>query len=71
MALAELILQTRKRANLTQAELAGLAGVGRTVIWDLEHGKLTVRLETLLKVLAPLNIDLFVRSPISKEQVRL
>jgi y4mF family transcriptional regulator len=71
MSLAELILQTRKRANLTQAELAELAGAGRTVIWDLEHGKRTVRLETLLKVLAPLNIDLFVRSPISKEEVRL
>jgi HTH-type transcriptional regulator/antitoxin HipB len=71
MSLAELILQTRKRANLTQVELAELAGAGRTVIWDLEHGKLTVRLETLLKVLAPLNIDLFVRSPISKEEVRL
>jgi HTH-type transcriptional regulator/antitoxin HipB len=71
MSLAELILQTRKRANLTQAELAELAGAGRTVIWDLEHGKLTVRLETLLKVLAPLNIDLFARSPISKEEVRL
>jgi HTH-type transcriptional regulator/antitoxin HipB len=71
MSLAELILQTRKRANLTQAELAALAGAGRTVIWDLEHGKITVRLETLLKVLAPLNIDLFVRSPISKEEVRL
>lgn len=71
MSLAELILQTRKRAKLTQAELAELAGAGRTVIWDLEHGKLTVRLETLLKVLAPLNIDLFARSPISKEEVRL
>ena len=71
MSLAELILQTRKRANLTQVELAELAGAGRTVIWDLEHGKITVRLETLLKVLAPLNIDLFVRSPISKEEVRL
>jgi HTH-type transcriptional regulator/antitoxin HipB len=71
MSLAELILLTRKRANLTQVELAELAGAGRTVIWDLEHGKLTVRLETLLKVLAPLNIDLFVRSPISKEEVRL
>ena len=71
MTLAELIVQTRKRANLTQSELAELAGVGKTVIWDLEHGKRTIRLKTLLKVLAPLNIDLFVRSPISKEEVRL
>jgi HTH-type transcriptional regulator/antitoxin HipB len=69
MALDELIFQTRKLANLTQAELAQLAGVGRTVIWDLEHGKRTVRLDTLLKILAPLNIDLIARSPISKEEI--
>jgi y4mF family transcriptional regulator len=71
MSLDELVLQTRKKANLTQAELAQLSGVGRTVIWDLEHGKRTVRLETLLKILASLNIDLVARSPISKEEIRL
>ena len=71
MALSELILHTRRRANLTQGELAKLAGVGKTVIWDLEHGKRTVRLETLLKVLAPLNVDLIARSPVTKEDTRL
>jgi HTH-type transcriptional regulator/antitoxin HipB len=71
MVLSELILQTRKRANLTQAELAELAGVGKTVVWDLEHGKRTVRLETLVKILAPLNIELVARSPINKEEIRL
>jgi HTH-type transcriptional regulator/antitoxin HipB len=71
MMLSELVLQTRKQANLTQAELAELAGVGRTVIWDLEHGKRSVRLETLLKILAPLNIQLMARSPVTKEEIRL
>jgi HTH-type transcriptional regulator / antitoxin HipB len=71
MVLNELILQTRKRANLTQAELADLAGVGKTVVWDLEHGKRTVRLETLVKILTPLNIELIARSPINKEEIRL
>jgi HTH-type transcriptional regulator / antitoxin HipB len=71
MDLHELILQTRKRANLTQAELAELAGVGKTVVWDLEHGKRTLGLETLVKILAPLNIELVARSPISKEEIRL
>jgi HTH-type transcriptional regulator / antitoxin HipB len=64
MTLSELIGHTRKKANLTQSELAQLAGVGKTVIWDLEHGKPTIRLETLLKVLGALNIDLIARSPI-------
>lgn len=71
MALGELILRTRKRAKLTQAELADLAGVGKTVVWDLEHGKRTVRFETLLKILAPLNIELIARSPVNKEEIRL
>jgi HTH-type transcriptional regulator / antitoxin HipB len=71
MQLSELILQTRKRAKLTQAQLAELAGVGKTVVWDLEHGKHTVRLETLVRILGPLNIELIVRSPISKEEIRL
>jgi HTH-type transcriptional regulator / antitoxin HipB len=71
MTLGELIVQTRNRAKLTQAELAELAGVGKTVVWDLEHGKRTVRLETLIKILAPLNIELIARSPISKEETRL
>jgi HTH-type transcriptional regulator / antitoxin HipB len=71
MTLSELILHTRKSANLTQSELAELAGVGKTVIWDLEHGKRTIRLETLLKVLASLNIDIIARSPITGEEVHL
>ncbi len=71
MDLAQLISQTRKQARLTQAELAALAGVGKTVVWDLEHGKQTIRLETLSKVLASLNIDLIVRSPITREDVSL
>jgi HTH-type transcriptional regulator / antitoxin HipB len=71
MELSELIFQTRKRASLTQAELADLAGVGKTVVWDLEHGKFTVRLETLIKILTSLNIELIARSPINKEEIRL
>ena len=71
MSLSELIFQTRKRAKLTRQELAALAGVGKTVVWDLEHGKRTVRLETLLKVLAVLNISLVVRSPIISEESAL
>jgi HTH-type transcriptional regulator / antitoxin HipB len=71
MELAQLISQTRKQARLTQAELAALAGVGKTVVWDLEHGKRTIRLETLSKVLSSLNIGLIVRSPITREEVSL
>lgn len=41
----------RKRQGLTQAEAAGLTGVGVRFMSELENGKPTVRLETLIKVL--------------------
>jgi y4mF family transcriptional regulator len=63
--LSEWISRHRKVASLSQLELAELAGVGKTVIFDLEHGKPGVRLDTLLKVLHALNIDIELRSPLS------
>ena len=41
----------RKRINLTQSELALVAGVGLRFIVDLEGGKATVRLEHVLRVI--------------------
>lgn len=62
--LSDLIKQHRKKAALTQAQLAQLAGVGKTVIWDLEHGKESVQWDTLQKVLRVLNISIEWRSPL-------
>jgi len=56
----------RKKAGLTQMELAVLAGVGKTVIFDLEKGKPTIRVETLLKILDVLNMKLIWTSPLEK-----
>ncbi len=61
------IREHRKTAGLTQAELAQLAGVGKSAVFDIEKGKPTVRLETLLRVLAALNMELHWRSPMSRE----
>ena len=55
----------RKAAGLTQQELAKLAGVGKTVVFDIEKGKPTVRLATLLRVLAALNLRLAWSSPLT------
>jgi len=71
MNLSELIVQTRKAAGLTQQQLAELAGVGKTVVWDLENGKTTVRYETLVRVLRALNIRVTAKSPMCKEEVQL
>lgn len=41
----------RKQLGLTQSQLAMAAGVGVRFIVDLESGKPTVRLETVLRVI--------------------
>lgn len=61
---AEIVRFHRKKSGLSQAEVAKLAGLGKTVIFDIEHGKLSIRLDTLLKVLEVLNIQLVFNSPL-------
>ncbi len=56
----------RKKAGLSQQELARIAGLGKTVIFDLEKGKLSVRFDTLLKVMNVLNIKMNFQSPLMK-----
>ena len=62
--LSGLILLHRKKSGLNQHKLAKLAGVGKTVIFDLEHGKKTVQMDTLLKILTVLNISIELSSPL-------
>lgn len=64
--LASIVLEHRKRSGLTQLELAKLADVGKTVIFDIEHGKETIKFSTLLKILDVLNIKVSFESPIIK-----
>ncbi len=54
----------RKKAELTQKQLAHLAGVGKTAVFDIEKGKSSIRLNTLLAVLSILNIRLSPESPL-------
>jgi y4mF family transcriptional regulator len=62
--IAQLIAYHRRRSGLSQQQLAALAGVGKNLIYELEKGKQTVRLENLLSVLRVLNIELEFRSPL-------
>lgn len=62
--LSQLIRSHRKKAGLTQARLATLAGVGKTVVWDLEHGKESVQWDTLQKLFQVLNITVAFHSPL-------
>jgi y4mF family transcriptional regulator len=54
----------RKQSHLSQSELAELAGVGKTAVYDIEKGKMTVQLDTLIKVLRALNISMVFQSPL-------
>jgi len=62
--LGTVVRRHRKSAGLTQQELPQLAGVGKTVVFDVEKGKETVRLATLLRILHVLNLRLEWRSPL-------
>lgn len=59
-ALGQTALNARKQLGLTQPQLALAAGVGVRFIVDLEAGKPTLRLETILKVLHALGGTLIV-----------
>lgn len=65
--MGKIIRDHRKASGLSRVACARLAGVGKTAVYDIEHGKESVRLDTLLKVLVVLNIRLRLESPIMKQ----
>jgi HTH-type transcriptional regulator/antitoxin HipB len=67
--LAVIIRTHRKAAKLTQLQLAELAGVGKTVVFDIEKGKETVKLLTLRKILKVLNMKMQLTSPLLNNQI--
>lgn len=62
--LAEVIRFHRKAAKLSRVQLAELAGVGKTVVYDIEKGKESVQMDTLKKILKVLNIKIVLTSPL-------
>ena len=61
--LAVTIRQTRKLADLSQNDLAECAGVGKTLIFNLEKGHQNVSLENLIKIFDVLNIEFEIKPP--------
>jgi len=62
--IAEIVRFHRKQSGLSRKQLADMAGVGKTVIFDIENGKKTIRFSTLKKVLTALNIKINLESPL-------
>ena len=65
--LGKIIRFHRKKSGLTQLQLVDMAGVGKTVVFDLEKGKESVRMNTLANVMAVLNISMKFTSPLMAE----
>ena len=57
----------RKESGLTQEQLAKLAGVGKTAVFDIEKNKPSVQLDTMRKVFKVLNINIRLLSPLMDE----
>lgn len=68
-ALGARIRTARKAQGLTQADLAGIAGVGTRFISDLERGKETIRFGLTLHVVRLLGIDLYAISRDERREI--
>lgn len=65
--IGEIIWFHRKQAGLSREALSELSGVGKTAIYDIEHGKETVRFKTLMSVFDVLNISVTLNSPLMNQ----
>ena len=62
--LGDLVRKTRKMAGLTQLELAEMAGIGKTLVFDIEKGHQSIQLINLIKILDVLNIKIDLKLPL-------
>ena len=62
--IGEIIKFHRKQAGISQKELADLAGIGKTAVFNLEMGNSNFRIETLLNIMEILNIKINFTSPL-------
>ncbi len=65
--IGEMIKYHRNQSGLSRKSLAELAGVGKTAIYDIEHGRVTFRINTLFSILNVLNIKVKFESPLIEE----
>jgi y4mF family transcriptional regulator len=54
--LGQAVLVAREAMGLRQADLAARAGVGRKFLWQLEHGKASLRNDKVMRVLEELGL---------------
>jgi len=57
----------RKAAGLTQLQLADLAGIGKTTVFDIEKNKESIRWDNLKAVMKVLNIEIKLIGPLTNK----
>ena len=62
--IGNIIKYHRKKAGLSQKVLADVAGIGKTVVFDVEKGKETVQFKSIMNILKALNINILLDSPL-------
>ena len=67
ISIGQMIQRHRKAAGLSREACAQLADVGKTALYDLEHGKPSVQMDTFFKILHVLNIQIAFKSPLIYE----
>ena len=64
MNIEDVVYFHRKKSGLTRNQLAEIAGVGKTVIYDIEKGKKSFRFDSLEKIFTVLNVTIKFTSPL-------
>ena len=62
--IGDIVIYHRKKAGLSQKALADIAGIGKTVVFDIEKGKETVQFKSIESVFKALNINILFDSPL-------
>jgi HTH-type transcriptional regulator/antitoxin HipB len=56
-----ILRSARKNKSLTQAETGGVVGADQTTISHIERGESNLRIDTLFRILAALDMEMIVR----------
>lgn len=54
----------RKKCGLTQIQLANLAGIGKTTVFDIEKNRHAFHTDTIHKICEALNLKMHIDSPL-------
>ena len=65
--IGDIVKYHRKKAGLSQKALADIAGIGKTVVFDIEKGKETVQFKSIESVFKALNINILFDSPLMEK----